>query len=236
LFEIIIILIVISVIIPVLNESKTIEHNIMNLLAVKNDDDEIIVVNGLSVDNTQDIVTGYPEVLFINSFINCRAIQMNRGVAEASGDYLLFLHSDTMIDGEAIRKIRIEAGHNARWGWFDMKMNSGKFIYRIIEKLAGFWTFVVSEPLGDRAIFVRKDVFEETGGYPELYLMEDVEFVKQLRKRGKGKRIKHFVYTSVRRFEKEGVINATLKICILRIMHALRTPDGILAKYYINIR
>jgi len=38
---------------------------------------------------------------------------------------------------------------------------------------------------GDQALFVRHDVFDAMGGYREWPLMEDVEFVRRLRRAGK---------------------------------------------------
>lgn len=226
----------ISIIIPTLNESTTIGTNLLQLSLIKSPEDEVIVVDGESNDNTSDVVKTYPCVTLIKSDKTGRSAQMNYGAAKARGDYLLFLHADTKIDEEAIRKLRMESDKKTPWGWFNIRLDSEKRIYRILETLARWRTMMVSEPLGDHGIFVRRDIFEEAGGYPDVGLMEDVELVRKLKDFGEGKRIEHYVLTSVRRFEKQGITKTLVNICLLRTLYFLGVSNERLSKKYNNVR
>ena len=83
----------ISVVIPVLNESQTIGLSLSRLLE-EIEHHEIVVVDGGSTDKTMDIVGAFPSVKRVLSSRG-RASQMNRGAEAAQGDILLFIHSDT---------------------------------------------------------------------------------------------------------------------------------------------
>lgn len=227
----------ISIVIPTYNESSTIETLLYNLFKVISNEDEVIVVDGDSEDDTVEKVKTIPEVKIIKSLERGRAVQMNRGAEESEKEYIFFLHADTLIDQEGIEKLKNEITTNKpNWGWFTLKLNSPKFIYRIIEIIARYRTRIAHEPLGDHGIFVRREIFEKIGGYPAIPLMEEVELVKKLKKISKGKRINHHVLSSVRRFEKGGIIKTTVNICLTRILYFLGTSSTKLNRNYTNIR
>lgn len=227
----------ISFIIPTYNESSTVETTLYNLFKVISNEDEVIVVDGKSEDETVEKVKTIPKVRIIKSLERGRAVQMNLGAKEAKGDYIFFLHADTQIDQEGIKQLKNEITTNKpNWGWFILKLNSPKFIYRIIETLACYRTRIAHEPLGDHGIFVRRKIFEKIGGYPEIPLMEDIELVKRLKKISRGIRINHYVLSSVRRFEKGGIFNTILNICWMRILYYFGIPSKYLIKNYKNIR
>jgi len=227
----------ISIVIPTFNESSTIEKNLNKLLPIISPGDEVIVVDGISQDDTADKVEKYNQLSLIRHDKRGRAVQMNRGVLESTKDYVLFLHADTMIDKTGLDKLKYEINNNqVAWGWFSIKLNSPKFIYRVLETLASYRTVLAHEPLGDHGIFVRKELFQSIGGYPELPIMEDIELVKKLKDISKGKRINHYVLTSVRRFERAGIFRTVLNISMMRIAYFFgKSPDA-LSRWYLNHR
>jgi len=91
----------ISVIVPVLNEEKTITATLEALLALA--PYEIIIVDGGSADRTRELAAPF-QVKVISSERG-RGRQMNRGAGEASGDVLLFLHADTRLPSTALNDI-----------------------------------------------------------------------------------------------------------------------------------
>jgi len=227
----------ISIVIPTYNESSTIEQNLDKLLSIISPDDEVIVVDGKSEDDTADKVKKYSELTLIQHDERGRAVQMNRGVRETTKDYVLFLHADTTIDTTGLDKLKYEINNSrVTWGWFSMRLNSPKFIYRVLEILASYRTKLAHEPLGDHGIFVKKELFNSIGGYPEIPIMEDIELVKKLKNISKGKRINHYVLTSVRRFERAGIFRTVLNISMMRIAYYFgKSPDA-LSRWYLNHR
>ena len=227
----------ISFVIPTYNEESTIENTLITLSPSLGENDEVIVVDGSSQDDTVEKVKCFSSILLIESQERGRAIQMNLGAEKASKEYIFFLHADTTIDRTGLEKLRYEILKNRiSWGWFTLRLNSPKLIYRILETLARYRTKVANEPLGDHGIFLRKSLFEEVGGYPEIPIMEDIELVKKLKRKSPGKKIDHYVLSSVRRFEKEGILKNCLKITAMRIKYFIGYSSKELSKGYLDHR
>ena len=226
----------ISIVIPTFNESSTIEQNLSNLLSIISPGDEVIVVDGMSEDDTADKVRNKDLKLILHSKRG-RAVQMNRGADEATKDYILFLHADTTIDKMGLEKLKYEIkNNNVSWGWFSIRLNSPRFIYRILETLASCRTILAHEPLGDHGIFAGKELFKKIGGYPDIPIMEDIELVNKLKKISKGKRINHHVLTSVRRFERAGIFRTVFNISMMRIAYYFGKSPDVLSTWYLNHR
>jgi uncharacterized protein len=64
-------------------------------------------------------------------------------------------------------------------------------------------------PYGDQALFMRKSVFEEQGGFQECPLGEDFRLVRRLAKKGRVATVPASVMTSGRRWRERGVIRTT---------------------------
>lgn len=172
----------ISIIIPTLNEEKYIEKSI-NSVREQNEECEIIIVDGGSSDKTTEIAKNYGKVLISKK--KGRAFQMNLGASEAKGDILLFLHADTTLPKEAFEEIeRILKNRKVAAGSFTLYFDEEKTIAN--RKL--FYSFLYNKPFGalwgDHAIFIRKELFNEIGRFPEIEIMEDYAFSKEARKHG----------------------------------------------------
>ena len=226
-----------SFVIPTYNESLVVENTLRNLLAVISGEDEVIVVDGCSEDDTVDKVKTFSGVVLVEQSSRGRALQMNAGARVSGQKYIFFLHADTTIDSAGIKKLREEVAKNKiNWGWFTLKLDSPRFIYRIFETLAAYRTIIAHEPLGDHGIFVKREVFENIGGYPEIPIMEDVELVKKLKKVSPGKRINHHVLTSVRRFERGGIMKTAYNISMMRVSYFFGSSPYSLSRRYLNHR
>jgi rSAM/selenodomain-associated transferase 2 len=226
----------ISIVIPTYNESATIKITLGSLFKLISPDDEVIVVDGLSEDNTREIVSNFPQARLFSSQRG-RATQMNLGAEKAGNKYILFLHADTLINARCIAMLKNKIiSKEISWGWFPIKLNSPKFIFRIIEIGANLRTKLTGTPLGDHGIFVRRDIFYEVGGFPKISLMEDLEFVRRIKNISKGVEIESPIQTSVRRFEKAGILKTFFTMWVLRFFYYLGMPPEKLARYYDNIR
>ncbi len=228
----------ISVIIPVLNESQNIAQTLTPLLDIP--DVEIIIVDGGSTDNTLNILDFYP--VKVISTKKGRSHQMNSGSNIAEGDILLFLHGDTILPlgwAELIKQTLLyyphpptnsPTGEGEKFvnphpptnsptgegencviaGAFQLKIDSNLSGLRFIEIMVKVRSHLLSLPYGDQGIFMRKTTFEQLGGFPEIPIMEDVELILKLKRLGQIKILSECVITSPRRWEKLGVIKTTV--------------------------
>jgi rSAM/selenodomain-associated transferase 2 len=223
----------VSIILPVLNEAEHINGVIEHLRALDPDHcSEIIVIDGDPQGSTIHAIQDEGVHPLISG--EGRARQMNRGAAAASGDFLLFLHADTRLPRDAFATL-ISAMRNERFvaGAFDLGFNTKRWIFRITEHYVFFRTRLTKIPFGDQALFVRREYFSTIGGFHEIPIMEDVELMKRIRK--KGDRIviiPNKVMTSPRRYEREGILYCTFRNWTLQLLYALGASPERLVKWY----
>ena len=220
-----------SIIIPVLHELKKINLLLEDLQEFE-ENFEIIVVDGNPNRETINIIRN-KDIKILVSKVG-RGRQMNTGVAGASGEILIFLHADTQLPVTALDRIR-HALKKKQYvgGAFDLSIRSDKLILKVIAKCASLRSRLTRIPYGDQAIFIRKDYFNKIGGYKEIPLMEDVELMQRIKKRGdKICILSDRVFTSPRRWEKEGIICCTLRNWIIIILYLIGISPDKLARYY----
>ena len=198
----------ISIIIPVLNEAAIIQPTLLQLQG--NSDIEIIVVDGGSKDRTLTLAkqTG---VKVISVAGRGRAAQMNAGANMARGDILLFLHIDTQLPPDFLNLVvKTLAQPEVIAGAFELAIEGEDGSLRWLEMLVKVRSHFLSLPYGDQAIFIRKQIFADMGGFSDLPIMEDFEFVQRLKRQGKIAIAPAAVHTSGRRWQKLGVWKTTL--------------------------
>ncbi|MGB7746563.1 MAG: TIGR04283 family arsenosugar biosynthesis glycosyltransferase [Verrucomicrobiia bacterium] len=219
----------ISVIIPALNEAQYITATMQS--AQRGRPCEILVVDGGSADDTVALARA-AGARVIHSQPG-RARQMNAGAAQATGHALVFLHADTLLPADYPEVV---AGTLR-----DPAVTAGAFRFRMGEKLAGQWLIEWTanqrsrwrqSPYGDQALFLRRSLFEEIGGFAGLPIMEDCEIVRRLRKRGRVITVAAAAITSGRRWRRLGLFRTTLinKLVILGYLCGV-SPDRLAAFY-----
>ena len=223
----------VSIVIPVLHEQGIINERLNQLKTLENPPRyEVIVVDGSPTHDTLDAIKD-PGVVRLTS-VEGRGHQLNLGAAVAHGDILLFLHADTSLPSNALR--RIEAAlrdERLVGGAFNHSIDSPRFVYKVMSRLIFFRSQLTRVPFGDQAIFLRKRYFDEIDGYKEIPLMEDLELMRRIKRKG-GKIIllRERVITSPRRWEREGVVLCTLRNWTNRLLYFLRVPPEILVRFY----
>ena len=220
----------ISVIIPTINEAENIGTTLRSFKNIQNI--EIIVVDGGSTDRTTEIAEneGVEKVLYEH---HGKGLQMNRGASMAEGGILLFLHADTRLPDKWDDCVR-ETLQNTRTiaGAFQLTIDGNGIGLRIIEIFTRFRSALLQLPYGDQGIFLRKDLFEQLGGFKPISIMEDFEFIRRAGKMGKIVTCKQSVITSGRRWQKFGIFRTTLINQLIVLGFYLGIPHNYLRKFY----
>ncbi|WP_028586568.1 TIGR04283 family arsenosugar biosynthesis glycosyltransferase [Desulfocurvus vexinensis] len=167
-----------------------------------------------------------------------RARQMNAGAAAARGEVLLFLHADTRLPEDAfalIREALTDSGVAGGAFSLDIQPDAGRAGPGLacIARAANMRSRLTRAPYGDQAIFLRRAVFESMHGYADIPVMEDLELMTRLRRRGLAIRIlPQAVRTSARRWEAEGLARCTGRNLLLRGLYHLGVRPERLAGLY----
>jgi rSAM/selenodomain-associated transferase 2 len=216
----------ISVVIPALNEEDAIEAAIHS---VHEDAAEIIVVDGGSYDRTWERAAHTGATVLGRE--GGRGAQLDHGARAATGDWLLFLHADTQLEpGWAYDLQALPA--DVVGGAFRFTVESPRRGYRLIEAGVRLRCALFRLPYGDQALFVRREVYRDCGGFPEIPLMEDVAFVARMRRQGRLAFPRSRAFTSARRWEEHGLLRTTLSNLWLLTQYAAgRSPDRLAAVY-----
>ena len=220
----------VSIVMPVLNEADCVATTLQGLAALRAAGAELIVVDGGSSDATLNRCKGLADLTLVAP--RGRARQMNFGAARAAGTTLLFLHADTRLPADALGLVQraLETGHD--WGRFDVAIEGRSRLFPVIARMMNWRSRLSGIATGDQAIFVRRDLFEALGGFPDQPLMEDIELSKRLRRRGRPACIAQRVVTSGRRWERHGVWRTVAKMWRLRFLYWLGVSSQRLAQDY----
>ncbi len=193
----------ISVIIPALDEQAAIAAT-LRAAARESEVGEIILVDGGSIDGTLEVAraTALGPRLRIITALRGRAAQMNAGARIATGEWLLFLHADTLLPaGAGAAIVRVDGG----FGGFRQQFDVRDWRLRLVSALHNFRCRRSGVLYGDQAMFVRRALFESMGGFPQVAHLEDVMLSERLLERGAPALLPLAVVTSARKFMHAGI-------------------------------
>jgi rSAM/selenodomain-associated transferase 2 len=214
-----------SIIIPTLNEEKCIERT-LRVLKERAADAEVVVVDGESTDETAALASEYVRVL---SAKRGRGGQLNAGVHATGGDILLFLHADTLPDAGGIDELlAVTQDERVVGGAFRMRFDNSHPLYKRIGAQVTRRSLRTRSYTGDQAIFTRRSIFDQLGGYKDWPFMEDVDFSERMSKRGPVSLLASEVETSARRHRQWGVLKTQLMVMLIRVLYLCKVHP---AKY-----
>jgi uncharacterized protein len=206
----------ISLILPVLNEAPILAGALSNLPLAP--DLEIILVDGGSTDATREVAADFPQVRWVSA-PRGRGVQMNAGARVARGDYFIFLHIDTALGPEHIAALRQAAGdRRAGAGAFELRLTPPTPFLRVIAWGANWRGRLFGLPYGDQAIFVRRDLFMALGGFAHRR-PEDLDLVLRLRRLTRVRLLAPPVSSSGRRWLNHGNLRTSGYHWALLIRH-----------------
>jgi len=221
----------ISIIIPVLNEASVIVQSLSSLQPFRQKGHEVIVVDGGSDDDTMFLSKPLADRVIQSP--RGRSRQMNTGTTLARGDLLLFLHADTFLPEGADQIINEEIKRRKKvWGHFDVKLSGRHWLLRIVELLMNLRSRLSHIATGDQGIFVKREIFEALGGFPEIDLMEDITLSKILKRYGRPICLWQRVLTSSRRWETKGLFRTIFLMWFLRLAYFYKVDPKRLIKLY----
>lgn len=192
-----------AIVMPVLNEAPRLAAALQALQPLRQRGVQLIVVDGGSQDNTLAVAqTRADRVL---SAPCGRGAQMNLGALASQSELLIFLHADTQLPDQADELVRRALrGQKAAWGRFDVRIDSRLPLLRVVGwmmNLRSRWTGIAT---GDQALFVKRQLFVQLGGFADQPLMEDIHLCQRLKQHSPPVCLRQQVITSGRRWEQHG--------------------------------
>lgn len=198
------------------------------------DADEIVVSDGGSRDRTLEVARRHGALVVVGAA--GRGAQLNRGAAAASGDVLLFLHADTLLPPAAIETARAAVAGGAAGGAFQVRFDVDAPLYRFGARMINLRSRWTQIGLGDQAQFATRAVFAELGGFRPWPILEDLDFARRLKRRGRVVIARQTVVTSARRFASRGPVRTVALNWLLWTLFACGVPPHRLAALYRHAR
>ncbi len=230
----------IGVVIPLYNEEHSISRTLEALFP--HAFHELVIVDGGSTDGTlplaRSLCQGQDQVTFtILSSPQGRARQMNAGAANMASEVILFLHADTLLPSQASFVIeQALSDPSCVGGRFDVQFAQDQGYAWVVSRMMNLRSRLSGIATGDQALFVRKSVFEELGGFAEIPIMEDIDFTRRLKRIGQLAALRSKVTTSFRRWEQQGPLRTILLMWALRGFFWLGLNPHTLYQYYKTVR
>jgi rSAM/selenodomain-associated transferase 2 len=236
----------ISVVLPCLDEHEALPQAVAGVLGqITNEPLELILADGGSRDGTIEafldltrncVARGWAAKVVVSERSG-RAAQMNAGARVATGDSLLFLHADTWLNPAAVRAV-LQALRDPRvaGGGFRHSFRERSAILKLISLWATGRSILRGIHYGDQAMFIRREVFEAVGGFPEIPLFEDLELARAMKTRGRVTTLPMAAVTSARRLRRGGVLKTGLLFAWLRLRYALGADPARLKAVYPDVR
>lgn len=218
-----------SVIIPVLDDFAVCE----SLLASLRTDDslEIIVVDG-GEDNDLTEMTDRYGARYLRSESG-RGRQMNAGAEEAGGDFLFFLHADSVLpEGWAMTIRETLDCPGVAAGAFSLRLDAHGFAYRLLERAINTRSRFLALPYGDQGQFMTAETFDAVGGFWEEPLMEDVEILRRLKRVGRVVTLPDAITTSARRWRRDGLFRHQCLNLVCIALYRLGAAPATIARLY----
>lgn len=222
----------ISIIIPAYNEEGYIGKLVSYLVSCNEYPvlQEIIVVDGGSNDRTITQAKDAGAQVIISP-IKGRAAQMNYGAFIARGSVLYFLHADSFPPKNFSEYIVTSMNRGINGGCFRLQFDDCHWFLRTAAWFTRFKSGLIR--FGDQSLFIKKELFDQLGGFNEKYaIMEDQDLARRIKRKGKFKVIPAYITTSSRKFRENGPYRLMGIFLYLYILYCFGASQDRLVKVY----
>ena len=227
----------ISVVIPAYNAETTLGATLAALVPAVVDGiiQEAILVDGGSTDGTCVIGDAAGTRLIRTKF--GRGMQLQAGATAARGDWLLFLHADTVLEpgwaeeAEAFIELVMTGRRAEAAAAFRFALDDDGLMPRLLESLVALRCFLFALPYGDQGLLISRKLYRELGGFRTMPLMEDVDLMRRV-KRQQLVMLQSRAVTSGVRYRREGYIARSLRNLSCMVLYFLRVPTRVLTRIY----
>ena len=215
-----------SVIVPTLNAASTLEDCLARLSGVR----DVVVVDGGSRDSTQAIAAAAGARLVVTE--PGRGAQLRLGAEAARGDWLLFLHADTLLAPDWLEAVRdhVETASD-KAGCFRFRLDARAWQARLIEAGVALRVWILGLPYGDQGLLVPRSLYDRVGGYAEVPLMEDVDLVRRIG-RFRLRILPADALTSAARWRRDGWFRRSARNLSCLLLHRFGMSEERLARLY----
>lgn len=223
----------ITAVVPTLDEEPQLRRHLPEVLRQV---EEVVVSDGGSRDASRRVARDLGARVVQGAA--GRGGQLNLGARAATGDVLLFLHADTALPPGAAEALREAVERGAAGGAFLVRFEGEdrRRLLRIGGWLVNLRTRWLEVPLGDQGQFATREAFEAVGGFPDWPILEDIHFIRRLRRRGPLSVLPLRVTTSGRRFVQRGVVRTVATNWLIWALYLLGVSPHRLAGLYRHIR
>jgi rSAM/selenodomain-associated transferase 2 len=224
---------ILTVVIPTLDEVSTVGRC---LDAIGTDACvEVVVSDGGSTDGTVDVVRAHGRAHLLRGPAG-RGQQLRRGAAAATAARLLFLHADCRLPRGWLPAV-VEALEDPGTALACFRLVTeptdagASRLVRAWLRLLDLRSLGFAMPYGDQGFAMRREVYEETGGFSVIPLMEDLVMARACRRLGRIRRIPLAVHTSSRRFDRHALRSRAMTATFPLLFRA-GFPAERLARWY----
>lgn len=219
-----------SLIVPVLDEGPSLDQALHALADWRDCGVELIVVDGGSGDASLELARRWADIAL--QAPRGRAAQMNAGAAVARGQWLCFVHADTRLSPQALERLQASLPSSAVWGRFDVRIDGPHWMLAVVGFMMNWRSRLSGVATGDQAMFVRRAVFEQIGGFADIALMEDIALSRKLKALARPLCLRPPVSTSARRWLRHGIWRTIWLMWRLRAAYFFGAdPDALAVRY-----
>ncbi len=222
---------IVSIIVPVLNEARTVAQSLFALKPFRQRGVEIVVVDGGSHDETA--LLARPLADQVIRVPGTRAHRMNEGAKAANGFIFLFLRSDTKLPDDADTQVMYgRARDTSVWGRFDLRYAGRHAMLPLFARAMNWYSATRGVATGDQAIFVQREAFFRIGGFADIPFMEDVEISRRLKEISAPIVVTSRVTVPGKHFDEDGFWKTAREMLQLRLRYRFGASPAELADRY----